>query len=80
MWAFMGFIHSLPLHVPFLPVQIEGLWGGSALIKHNGHLSTVDLRDSRSKSLTKPDTETKSAGDGRGVKCMGGCSRVKMLI
>lgn len=51
----MGFIHSFPQHVPFLPVQIEGLWGGSALIKHNRHLATVDLRDSESKSLRKPD-------------------------
>lgn len=64
MWAFMGYIHGIPLHIPILPVRIEGLWEGSALIKHNGHLSSVDLRDSGGKSLTKPDTETESAGGG----------------
>lgn len=57
MWAFMGYIHGIPLHIPILPVRIEGLWEGSALIKHNGHLSSVDLRDSGGKSLTKPKTE-----------------------
>lgn len=53
---------NIPLLFAFLPVQIEGLWGGSALIKHNGHLSSVDLRDSGGKSLTKPDTDTESTG------------------
>lgn len=52
MWALMGSIHGIPLHIPILPVRIEGLWEGSALIKHNGHLSSVDLRDSGGKSLT----------------------------
>lgn len=54
MWALMGSIHGIPLHIPILPVRIEGLWEGSALIKHNGHLSSVDLRDSGGKSLTNP--------------------------
>ncbi len=62
MWAFVGSIHGIPLHIPILPVRIEGLWEGSALIKHNGHLSSVDLRDSGGKSLTKPDTETGGGG------------------
>lgn len=62
----MGYIHGIPLHIAILPVRIEGLWEGSALIKHNGHLSSVDLRDSGGKSLTKPDTETESAGGGGG--------------
>lgn len=71
MWAFMGYIHGIPLHIPILPVRIEGLWEGSALIKHNGHLSSVDLRDSGGKSPTKPNTESESAGEG-GVVCKGG--------
>lgn len=68
MWAFMGSIHGIALHIPILSVRIEGLWEGSALIKHNGHLSSVDLRDSGGKSLTKPDTETESTGGGGGCK------------
>lgn len=56
------FIHSSSQHVPFLLVQIEGLWGGSALIKHNRHLATVDLKDSGSKSLTKPDKKIENTG------------------
>lgn len=63
----MGFIHSFLQHVFFLPVQIEGLWKGSALIKHKRHLATVDLKDFGSKSLTKPDSKIKNTG--RGVKC-----------
>lgn len=57
----MGFIKRFPPNAPFLPIQFEGLWGGSALMKHNRYLATVDLRASGSKSFTKPDTKIENA-------------------
>lgn len=62
MSTLMGFIHSFPQHVPFLSVQIEGLWRRSSLIKHNRHLDTVDLRDSGRKFLTNLDTKIENTG------------------
>lgn len=67
----VGYIHGIPLHIPILPVRIEGLWEGSALIKHNRHLSSVDLRDSGGKSLKNPTQRVRGVGGCKGREMKG---------